>query len=105
MVVNGLGKTGPEFLSVGLTGVFFVRSLKFGAENFVTLFATGEADDFELRGEVTSCGDVIKGGDKFPVGEVTRGSEDDDGAGFRTILLDECFLEGVFHERFSFFGF
>jgi hypothetical protein len=105
MVMDGLGETGPEFLGVGLAGVFFVGGFEFGAEDFVAFFTTGEADDFELGRQVTACGDVVEGRDEFAMGEITRGAEDDNGAGFSTVLLDECFLEGVFHECFFVWGF
>ena len=105
MVLDGLGETGPKFLGVGLAGVFFVGGFEFGAEDFVAFFTTGEADYLELGREVSAGCDVVEGGDEFAVGEIARGTKDDDGAGFSTVLLDEGFLEGVFHECFSVWGF
>jgi hypothetical protein len=90
---------------MGLAGMFFVGGFEFGAEDVVAFFTTGEADDFELRGEIAAGCDVVEGRDELAVGEITRGAEDDNGAGFSTVLLDECFLEGVFHECFSVWGF
>lgn len=85
--------------------MFFIGSFEFGAEDVVAFFTTSEADHLELGREVTACGDVVEGRDEFAMGEITRGAEDDDGAGFSTVLLDEGFLEGVFHESFSIWGF
>ena len=102
MVVNGLRETGPEFLGVGLAGVFFIGGFEFGAEDFVAFFTAGEADDFELRGEIAAGCDVVECGDEFAVGEIASGTKDDDGAGLGAVFLDEGFLEGVFHERFLF---
>lgn len=100
MIMNGLRETGPELLRVGLAGVFFVGGFELGAEDVVTLFATGKADDFELGREVSAGCDVVERRDEFAVSEIAGSTEDHDGAGFSAILLDERFLEGVFHEGF-----
>lgn len=105
MVVNGLRETGPQLLGVGLAGVFFIGGFEFGAEDVVAFFTTSEADYLELGREVSAGCDVVEGGDEFAVSEIARGTKDDDGAGFSTVLLDEGFLEGVFHESFSIWGF
>jgi hypothetical protein len=104
MVVDGLGKTGPEFSGMSLAGMLFVRGLQFAAEDVVTFFAAGEAHDLELGWEIASSGDVVQSRDEFAVGKIACGTEYDNRAGFGAGLLNEGFLEGVFHEVFILFG-
>jgi hypothetical protein len=89
-------KSWPKARRCGPGGSFCGFRPPARSEDLVGLFTTGKADHLELRRQVTAGGDVVEGGDELAIGEIARGTEDDDGAGLRAVTGEQRFLEGVF---------
>ena len=53
-----------------------------GAEFVVGFFSASKADDVDAGGQFPICGEVIEGRDQLAMGEISRGTKDDNGARF-----------------------
>ena len=97
MVVNRLYERAPHPLVVAAARNLPVAGGQAGAERLVADRAAGNADDPGAGGQLAIHRQIIQCRDELAVGEITRGPEDDDGAGFSQRTGEEVFAEGV-HE-------
>ena len=75
-----------------------------GAELGVGFLPAGEADDSHAGRQFAIHREIVERGDELAVREVTRGTEDHNGAGLGQRSGDEVFAEGIAHELGGSFG-
>ncbi len=85
VVGDGAGEILPQCLVVTLAGVLAVGRLELAAELIVGFVAPGESDDAGVSRQVAILQEVVESRDQLAVGEVSRGTKDDNGAGLRRL--------------------
>ena len=96
MIMDALGKGGPQFRAVPLAGELLVPFLKLRAELQIALFAARKAHHLELRGQIARSREIVQRRDEFAVGQIARGTKNHHGAGFRALACDEGVEERIF---------